>query len=578
MAFSIFTKKDDPPAKRPAPARAQSVAPKKPDTPAAPTSRAQVTGQLSQKIDQIQAEMEEFTLDFTTPPSSAPPPAARPQPPDIQAASDVTPTRQLPPDVFDAVLRDLAPAAVTAAVSTAVPLAVSTAVPTEVPTAVPAAPAKKPLIEHGFNPAAKSAAKPVAKSTAKALVPPVAAPVPAAAPVASEAPAVPQANSPAAPRAPAAPAAVVNAAPLLTTAPPLHPAPLKPLPVPGVASVMMMEVEQSPFEAAPVLEQAATLYASGQDLDALAALSAALQNARMPAAPARHAYFLLFDLLENLGRRDEFDAAALNFAVRFETSPPAFNDRSNVKDPMLATGGGQYFALTGVLDSSAAQQFAGLAKTAEKSKVLRIEFGKIGAVTQSGATLLLSHLQAFKKSGHDLVFSSADHLIKLLGSSIETGRRSDPQVFWMLLLEMYQFQQMQAAFEETALNYCITYEVSPPSWVEPVKAASSTPPVNGPATLDVPQDAFYLKGELAGPADAVFKALAAHAGGKARVVIDMFSVKRMDRVAAAAFLNMTQTLHSVKKEIEIRAASPLLAALLVSMGVLNHARFTLRGR
>ena len=576
MAFSIFNKKDDAPPKRPAPARAQPAAPKKPDAPAAPSARAQAAGQLSQRIDLIQAEMEEFqaemeefTLDFSTPPSYPSPPAARSQPSDAQVAAKAAPARQLPSDVFDAVLRDLAPAVVPVpgAVPPALPAVVSPPMvlppvvlpPVVLPIASPVPPvaavaatpvapafapaagaAKKPLIEHGFNPAAMSAAKRAAK-------------------------------------APAPPAATPSVSPAATKSAPANAAPPLPLPVQGVASVMMMEIEQSPFEDAPVLERVASLYASGEELAALAALTEALQNASMPAAPARHAYFLLFDLLGNLGRRDEFDAAALDFAVRFETSPPAFNDRSDVKDPALATGGGQYFALTGVLDSTAAQQFVELAKAAEKNQVLRIEFGNIGAVAQSGATQLLQHLQAFKKSRHDLVFSGTEHLIKLLTSSIETGRRSDPQEFWMLLLEMYQFQQMQAAFEETALDYCITYEVSPPSWVEPVKALPATPPAGGAATLDMPEDAFYLKGELAGPADAVLKALAVHAGGKPRVVIDLFNVKRMDRAAAAAFLNMTETLHSVKKEIEIRAASPLLAALLVSMGVLRHARFTRRG-
>ena len=355
-------------------------------------------------------------------------------------------------------------------------------------------------------------------------------------------------------------------------------APVRPAFPPGVASVMMMEVEQSPFEAAPVLEEAAILYANGQDLTALAALTDALQNTKMPDAAARQGWFLLFDLYENLGRRDEFETSAIDFAVRFETSPPAYNDRSSVKDPALATGSAQYFALTGTLDAAAEKQFTQLAKTALRDKTVRIEFGKIDAVAAAGCALLLAQLKEFKKSGHDLVFSSAEHLIKLVNGAIETGRRSDPEVFWMLLLELYQFQQMQAAFEETALNYCITYEVSPPSWVELPKSASNTAPVNRPATMNVPQDAFYLKGELAGASDLLFNDIAAHAGGKSRVVIDMFGVKRIDFIAAGAFLNVAQTLRGMSKEIEIRSSSPLVAALLVSMGFLNHVRLTQRGK
>src|SRR5882724_1308660 len=89
--------------------------------------------------------------------------------------------------------------------------------------------------------------------------------------------------------------------------------------------------------------------------------------------------------------------------------------------------------------------------------------------------MLLNFLNNSKKTGHDLIFSNIDHLMKLLGGLTETGRKEDPEVLWLLLLELYQLQYMQSAFEETALNYCITYEVSPPSWVEPKKAPAATP-------------------------------------------------------------------------------------------------------
>ena len=552
MAFSIFNKKPEPPPKP----QAKVPPHAKPPAASAPVEQTQTTApprgqsqkQLSQKIDQIEAEMEEFTLDFTSPPPSRPVASAHRAP---QAAMAPTVAAPMPapapapvsaaPPAFEAMFPSAAVSPVSAAPSPA------PAQRTPLPAAAPRA---KPQVEHGFNPSARSSpsaksAKPVAKVALPAPLR-VSAPAPSSALAAGV-------------RPPSA-------------------APVRPAFAPGVASVMMMEVEQSPFEAAPVLEEAAILYANGQDLTALAALTDALQNTKMPDAAARQGWFLLFDLYENLGRRDEFETSAIDFAVRFETSPPAYNDRSSVKDPALATGSAQYFALTGTLDAATEKQFTQLAKTALRDKTVRIEFGKIDAVAAEGCALLLAQLKEFKKSSHDLVFSSAEHLIKLVNGAIETGRRSDPEVFWMLLLELYQFQQMQAAFEETALNYCITYEVSPPSWVELPKSASNTAPVNGPATMDVPQDAFYLKGELAGASDLLFNDIAAHAGGKSRVVIDLFGVKRIDFIAAGAFLNVAQTLRGMSKEIEIRSSSPLVAALLVSMGFLNHVRLTQRGK
>ena len=547
MAFSIFNKKSEPPpkpqAKVPPPAKPRAVSAPVEQTHTTAPSRGQSQEQLSQKINQIEAEMDEFTLDFTSPSASRPARSGNPAPQGALAptvAAPMPPPAPTAPSAFEAMFPSLG----------APPASAAPPPPPVQRTPAPAvaAPRAKPLIEHGFNPSARSS--PSAKSVR---------------PIANVSPLAPlRAFAPE-----TAPGAGVGL-PSGATAKSAFPQ--------GVASVMMMEVEQRPFEAAPVLEEAAILYANGQALTALAALSDALQNAKMPDATARQGWFLLFDLYENLGRRDEFETAALDFAVRFETSPPAYNDRSSVKDPALVTGSAQYFALTGTLDGAVEKQFAQLAKTAERNQTVRIEFGKIEAVAAEGCALLLAQLKGFKKSGHGLVFSSAEHLIKLLNGAIETGRRSDPEVFWMLLLELYQFQQMQAAFEETALNYCITYEVSPPSWVELAKSASSTPPANGPATLDVPQDAFYLKGELAGASELLLNDIAAHAGGKSRVVIDMFGVKRIDFIAAGGFLNVVQTLRGMSKEIEIRSSSPLVAALLVSMGFLNHVRLTQRGK
>jgi len=418
------------------------------------------------------------------------------------------------------------------------------------------------------TPAPKSAARPASRQPEPAP----AKPASAAAPAPAGKPVIERGFQPGAkPAAPAAkPAASAAAKP---AAPPANPAPAQQ----GMASVMMMEVQESPFEAAPVLEEAAILYANHQDDAALAALEDAVKSGGLPPAAGRQAALLLFDLYENLGMRDAFEIAAVEFAVRFETSPPAFNDRSKVKDPALMTGGGQYFAFTGHLDTNAGRQFEQLRKVADKDNVLRMEFGKIDTVAGEGAEMLLTHLNNFRKAGKDLIFSNADHLIKLLAGMVETGRKDDHEALWLLLLEMYQLQYMQAAFEEAALNYCVTYEVSPPSWVEPKKAPSNTP-VPVPTALEIPQDAFYLKGEIEGGADELVKAASVWAADRPVVVIDVFDVKRMDFIAGGAFLNLVASLRGLGKRVEIRNPSPLVGALLLTMGFTAHAGITRRNK
>lgn len=540
MAFSIFTKKDEPtpkPAAKPA-VRSATHAASNASTSAAPASKAASIAAdpaLSTKIDQIESEMD--SLDFTslTAPTAAPAPAPlAPGPAPVSVAS--TPFAPAPKQA------DPAPVATPTSFG-APPFATNK-------------PASKPVIERGFTPPALGS-QPVRRPAATAAAMPKAPVAPA--PVAASVPKAPT----------SAPAAA-------TAAPPAQKPAARPLPLQGVSSVMMMEVAVSPFEAAPVLEEAAILFANIQEDAAVSALRDAIAGGKLPVSARQHAWLLLFDLYENLGRKDDFDAAAIDFAVAFETSPPAYVDRSGVKDPTLATGSGQYIAITGALDDTCAPQLDQLDKAADKNRVLRIEFGKITSVAGAGCELLQMKLASLRKSKHDLVLSNAEHLIKLLNESVETGRR-DPEPLWMLLLEMYQLQNMQTAFEETALNYCITYEVSPPSWVQPSKAAAHTQP-QGPTTLEVPQDAFYLKGSIDGAATKTFDKLSAYAADKERVVIDMFSVNRIDFMAAGAFLNAVSTLRTQSKQVELRSPSPLISALLISMGFNNQASFTRRSK
>ena len=341
-------------------------------------------------------------------------------------------------------------------------------------------------------------------------------------------------------------------------------------------SVMMMEVQESPFEAAPALEEAAILYANRQDAAARSALEEAVATEDLPAQAAKQAWMMLFDLFENQGRRADFDAAALRFAVRFETSPPAFNDRAAVKHPMAEAGGGPQVALTGRLDESASKKFEHLRIVAGKNRALKVDFSKVDGINDAGAAQLRLCLAALVKSGHEVAYTGADHLTSLLVRLTEVGRADFPQAYWLLLLDLYQIQNLHAQFEEAALSYCITYEVSPPSWMDPRREPAKPASRTLIESESQPDDAFYLKGEIEGGSDSSLKGVGEFAADKQHVVIDVFHVKRMDFIAAGSLLNLVSALKASGKHVEIRSPSPLLANLFVTMGFTECARLARR--
>src|SRR5258708_36046831 len=95
---------------------------------------------------------------------------------------------------------------------------------------------------------------------------------------------------------------------------------------------------------------------------------------------------------------------------------------------------------------------------------LTLDVSDARAIDAVGAELLLRVFNAFKRASHELIVQGADQLLNPLRSAIEPGRRDSSDACWMLLLDVHRLLNRQNDFEETGIQYCITYEVSPPSW------------------------------------------------------------------------------------------------------------------
>ena len=60
-------------------------------------------------------------------------------------------------------------------------------------------------------------------------------------------------------------------------------------------------------------------------------------------------------------------------------------------------------------------------------------------------------------------------LMDVLLSATPVGHRDADPVWWMLRLEILRLTNRPDLFDETAIDYCVTYEVSPPSWASQCK-------------------------------------------------------------------------------------------------------------
>jgi anti-anti-sigma regulatory factor len=313
---------------------------------------------------------------------------------------------------------------------------------------------------------------------------------------------------------------------------------------------------------APAVEEAAILYANGQ-LDAAehalrASLPEAGQTERLP-------WWMLFDLYQVGSREREFESIAIDYASHFETSPPAYK-------PLDAAAAGQPFAgitptasLSGQLDAGAGAQLARVLGAA--SPLVRLEFSAVSHVTLEGCGVLLEALQTLRRAGRELVLAGADHLVALLRPMLVIGERNASQLPWLLLLELLLLMNREKDFEETAMDYCITFEVSPPSFEAPARAAVSVG-----AAPSVEGDRFLLPGVVEGDAAALLAAIDAYALQRETLVLDGSRLARIDYGAANALGAQLRSLAANGRSIELRDLNHLVASLLRLLGIGETAR------
>lgn len=323
----------------------------------------------------------------------------------------------------------------------------------------------------------------------------------------------------------------------------------------------------------PVLEEAAILYANGQDLPAVAVLAAAVVKDRTP-----DTWLMLLELYQSLGKRTEFENLAIDFAVRFETSAPAWSDAQARKPAVRPTGPTPRAAIVfkGALDVRIVPQLEQLKKLAQKNAILHLEFAQVTSVDAQGADLILRVFAAFQKSNHEVAISGASELANRLRDAIEVGRRDASNAVWMLLLEIYRILGRQAAFEETSIDYCVTFEVSPPSW-EPAspkyvvedQAAAAPPPSTVESVVEesLGPDHVALAGDLVGKSEAELGRLTLFANTHQHIVVDCAKLTRVDFTAAGLLLNWAVGMRGQKKDITFVNVGHLVAALFVVMGL-----------
>jgi anti-anti-sigma regulatory factor len=349
-----------------------------------------------------------------------------------------------------------------------------------------------------------------------------------------------------------------------------------------LGSVNAIEINTS--GAGSIVDESAILFANGQDVAAEQVLRAGIAADDLAHATLS-AWLMLLELLNQRGDRAEFEQLSTQFTHRFGNSSPTWVEYTAASEsraatapaatqaaPSAAAGGSPSVRLPVSVDANVIKTLEQLKTLAATHAALRLDASGTRSVDLVGAELLLRVVTAFKRASHELVIVGAEQLINPLRAVIEPGRRDASDAGWMLMLEILRLLGRQHEFEETGIQYCITFEVSPPQW-EPAppnlkaSAAVASAPVAEPTAAAVADGPLTWRGVIEAEGEPWFGRLAAEARQRKELRIDAMQLRRMAFSAASALLTLVMKLQQSGATVEFRNINPLVGALFQLLGI-----------
>lgn len=326
------------------------------------------------------------------------------------------------------------------------------------------------------------------------------------------------------------------------------------------SSVMGIDVDHGGDPLQGDIEHVVVLFANGQDAAARSLLETLVRT--YPGSEGKRFWLLLFDLLQSLGERAAFEKLGMEYAEACETSPPAW--RQEEAAVVSKVGGGRQFVLQGVLTADGEQPVAELGKLIAQKVPVIVDCARLVGCDDDVAGELADLLSRARHAGAAVTLLGVDGFLGRLNERLVAGEATRATT-WLLLLELLQRHGTQETFEERAVDYAVTFELSPPSWeaVPPVRVAL-------PAASARPRDdAYYFSGDLK---NYRFDELLKVFEEVEIPVLDFAGVRRMDFFSAGQLVNRIAPFKAKGRDIVVRSPSHLVAELMAVVGLNKQAR------
>jgi ABC-type transporter Mla MlaB component len=347
----------------------------------------------------------------------------------------------------------------------------------------------------------------------------------------------------------------------------------------------------------PLFDQAVMDFANGDFAAAEAALREAISNTQDLGAE-KELWLALFDLYRASGQLDKFEALVVDFVSRFQTSAPMTDDGlpATAAAPKPASAGFKpsiHFSAN--VDVAQAERLRKLLRNAPAA--VELNFAAVRSIDPAALPVLIDAVKTLNQTACTVTLEGIDALLALCQAQAPAMQRDADTQWWALRLESLRLLNQQDDFDAVALDYCVTYEISPPSW-EPSRARIDRA---GSEAADTAADAsttrsgfhksglhsvlgsggtrsaqLHLSGEIVGDSGAFLAPLDREAKTHDQLSISLRQLRRIDFSSAGALLNWAMAQHNAGKTLQFTGVHRLIAGLFSILGLHEHALIQLR--
>ena len=352
-----------------------------------------------------------------------------------------------------------------------------------------------------------------------------------------------------------------------------------PPPPPQSAEMEMIEFDALSFDGASAtaeshsaVEEAAILYANERVTEAISVLLHFIKE--NIETRDLHPWLLLFDLYQLLGMKQQFDELSMEFIVKYERSAPVWEGAraaTMTAKPQPKRGMASGIHLKGEIGAAQHADIDRLSSLAEGDAGVKLDMVAATAIDAETAARLAAVLHGIRRGEKRISVAGAKEFVQIIKAQLDGAARQEMR-YWALLFELYQILSLQNEFEDAAIDYAVTFELSPPSWEalpETVQTAGASEPEVQEPGLEA--EGFMIEGVLSSASEHKLRDLERHAETRTEIHIDMSNATRVDFVTVGAFIGTLMMLNQGGKQVVISGANGMIHALFDVMGVTEYA-------